>query len=684
MTTIEIKQTKKVQDLEPKFTKFLESDYPEVIDEISEDESPELYIDYEDLEAYDSDLAEGVVNEPESFYAALQSALQQFDMSQYPRLEHALVRIENSPKRVSIRNLRGTDVYNLINVEGRIKKTTDVRPRVEVAAYRCSNCDYVLSREQSLLGKMTETPGKCPDCETNNTMSFDWGSSYIVDFQRLDIEEAPEGLTGGETPQSLPVYISGNITGRTNPGEHVTITGLLEPEQSKQKTAIFDTRMRGSHVHREDEDFEDIDITDEDKKLIIDLSEDPEIYKKLIDSVAPAIWGNKYQKLATLMSLFGGVTKEVGGSYLRGDIHVLLVGDPGTAKSQILRYIHSVSPRGIYTSGKGSSSAGLTAAAVQEESLGGEKAWTLEAGALVLADKGIAAIDELDKMSSEDRSALHEALEQQTVSIAKAGINATLKSRCALISAANPIYGRFDPYEPLAEQIELEPALISRFDLIFTMVDEPDVELDSAIADHILITNQAGTDKDAEEEVEPAIDQELLRKYVAYARNNCRPTLPDDVKQQLKEFYVNIRNEGRGEGDPVPATARKLQGLIRLAEASAKMRLSDVVETEDANRAIDIAEECMQNVGMDPETGEFDADVLETGSSKSQRDRKKAILDIVEGLESEHPDGVPIEDIIDVAEQEGFKEKRVRDDIETLYAGLAVLYCPQNGHYITT
>lgn len=682
MTTIDIQRTKRVRDLEPQFDAFFESHYSEQIDEISEDDSPELYIDYETLKDYDEDLATGIIEEPQSHYAAAQSALRQFKKSQYNNLSQATVRVENAPLKVGIRDIRGKDVYRMLNIEGRVKKATDVRPRVDVAAYRCSNCDFVKNISQPLLDTMSETPGKCPDCETNNTMSFDWAASHIIDFQRIDVEEAPEGLTGGQTPQNVPVYITGNLTGVVTPGEHVITTGLLEPEQGKQKSPIFDTRMRGNHIRREDEDFEDIEISEEDLEEIVDLSENPEIYQMLIDSVAPAIYGNKWQKLATLMALFGGVTKKVGGSYLRGDIHVLLVGDPGTAKSQILQYIHSVSPRGVYTSGKGTSSAGLTAAAVQEESLGGEKTWTLEAGALVLADKGVASIDELDKMRPEDRSALHEALEQQTVSIAKAGINATLKSRCSLISAANPIHGRFDQYEPLTEQIDLEPALVSRFDLIFTMLDKPDPELDGNIADHILKTNQAGTDEDTRDEIKPVIERELLRKYVAHARNNCRPHLPDEIKEVLKEFYVNVRNEGRKDGDPIPATARKLQALIRLSEASAKMRLSDTVEMQDADRAIEITEACMNDVGSDPETGEFDADVLETGSSKTQSDRKRDILDIIEALMEEHPDGVPKEEIIDVAEQAGYDPKKVDNEITSLHKSAGKLWEPSVNKYV--
>ncbi|MFD1633464.1 LAGLIDADG family homing endonuclease [Haloplanus ruber] len=352
--------------------------------------------------------------------------------------------------------------------------------------------------------------------------------------------------------------------------------------------------------------------------------------------------------------------------------------------SQLLSYIRNIAPRSVYTSGKGSSSAGLTAAAVRDD-FGEGQQWSLEAGALVLADQGIAAVDELDKMRPEDRSAMHQALEQQEISISKAGINATLKSRCSLLGAANPKYGRFDQYEPIGEQIDLEPALISRFDLIFTVTDQPDPEEDAALAEHILRTNYAGelntqrtevanaNHSQAEVEsvtdtVDPAIDPELLRKYIAYAKRTCYPTMADDAKAAIRDFYVDLRAKGADEDAPVPVTARKLEALVRLAEASARVRLSDTVEREDAERVIDIVRSCLQDIGVDPETGEFDADVIETGTSKSQRDRIKSIKDVIETVDAEYEGeaGAPLDAIVERAQTEGIEEEKVMDQIEQL------------------
>ncbi|MFB6094356.1 MAG: LAGLIDADG family homing endonuclease [Halanaeroarchaeum sp.] len=381
------------------------------------------------------------------------------------------------------------------------------------------------------------------------------------------------------------------------------------------------------------------------------------------------------------------------------DTHNYLTEHVVSHNSQLLQYIRNIAPRSVYTSGKGSSSAGLTAAAVRDD-FGDGQQWTLEAGALVLADQGIAAVDELDKMRSEDRSAMHEALEQQSISISKAGINATLKARCSLLGAANPKYGRFDQYEPMGEQIDLEPALISRFDLIFTVTDQPDEERDAALADHILQTNYAGElhthrenvttssvadeeIEDATEEVEPVIDSDLLRKYVAYARRNAFPTMTSAARSAIEDFYVDLRSKGQDEDAPVPVTARKLEALVRLAEASARARLSDTVEEEDAERVIEVVRTSLEAVGVDPETDQYDADMIETGTSKSQRDRIRNIKSLIEDVEDEFEEGAPVDEIMARAEEGGMDREKAEHEIEKLKQRGEV-YEPSTDHLRTT
>ncbi|MDV7350334.1 LAGLIDADG family homing endonuclease [Halorubrum distributum] len=381
------------------------------------------------------------------------------------------------------------------------------------------------------------------------------------------------------------------------------------------------------------------------------------------------------------------------------DTHTYLGNGVVSHNSQMISYVENIAPRSVYTSGKGSSAAGLTAAAVRDD-FGDGQQWSLEAGALVLADKGIAAVDELDKMDSSDRSAMHEGLEQQKISVSKAGINATLKARCSLLGAANPKYGRFDQYEPIGEQIDLEPALISRFDLIFTVTDSPDPEHDSRLAKHIIKTNYAGelnTQREelasseftseqvaaVTEEVAPEIDSELLRKYIAHAKRSCFPTMTDEAKDLIEEFYVDLRSKGADEDAPVPVTARKLEAMVRLSEASARVRLSDTVEREDADRATDIIESCLKDIGVDPETGQFDADVVETGTSKSQRDRIKNIKGLIADIEEEYEEGAPVDEVLDRAGEIGMDRGKAEGEIEKLRTKGEV-YEPKQGHLRTT
>ena len=381
------------------------------------------------------------------------------------------------------------------------------------------------------------------------------------------------------------------------------------------------------------------------------------------------------------------------------ETHNYLTNNIISHNSQMLSYIQNIAPRSVYTSGKGSSSAGLTAAAVRDD-FGDGQQWTLEAGALVLADKGIAAVDELDKMRPEDRSAMHEALEQQQISISKAGINATLKSRCSLLGAANPKYGRFDRYEPIGEQIDLEPALISRFDLIFTVTDQPDEEHDTKLAEHIIKTNYAGelntqrsrlatseftqSEVDAvTDQVAPEIDADLLRKYIAHSKRSCFPTMTDEAKAAIRDFYVDLRSKGADEDAPVPVTARKLEALVRLSEASARVRLSDTVDQEDADRVIDIVRSCLQDIGVDPETGQFDADVVETGTSKTQRDRIKNIKGLISEIEDEYEQGAPVEEVLERADEIGMDASKAEGEIEKLRRKGEV-YEPRQNHLRTT
>lgn len=649
-------------------------------------EQRSLFIDWQDLYRYDPDLADDYLNQPEQLQRYAEEALRLYDLPIDVSLGQAHVRIRNLPDTESpeIRDIRAQNMNRLVQVRGIVRKATDVRPKIEEAAFECQLCG-TLNRIPQSTGDFQE-PHECQGCERQGPFQVNFDQSEFVDAQKLRVQESPEGLRGGETPQALDIHIEDDITGEVTPGDHVSAVGVLRLEQQgnqQEKSPIFDFYMEGVSVDIDEEQFEDMDITEEDKKEIVRLSTEDDIYEKMVASIAPSIYGYDQEKLAMMLQLFSGVTKQLpDGSRIRGDLHMLLIGDPGTGKSQMLGYIRNIAPRSVYTSGKGSSSAGLTAAAVRDD-FGDGQQWTLEAGALVLADQGIAAVDELDKMRSEDRSAMHEALEQQQISVSKAGINATLKSRCSLLGAANPKYGRFDQYEPIAEQIDLEPALISRFDLIFTVTDNPDEEKDRNLAEHILTTNYAGelttqqeemtslevtTDEIEEmtEQVDPEIDAELLRKYIAYAKQNCHPRMTEEARETIRDFYVDLRLKGTDEDAPIPVTARKLEALVRLAEASARIRLSDTVEAGDAERVVEIVRTTLQDIGVDPETGEFDADIVEAGTTKSQRDRIKNIKQLISDIEAEYDDGAPMDIVLERADEIGMDQSKAEHEIDKL------------------
>jgi len=694
------------QELTDRFETFFRQRQSDAIADLARRyprEAKSLEIDFEELFRFDPDFADDLIETPTRFLDAAEEALRLYDLPVDRDLANAHVRIRNLPEPTEIRAIRAEHLGTLIAVQGIVRKATSVKPKIERAAFECLRCGTVTVVPQA-DGNFQE-PYQCDGCEREGPFQFltDANETSFVDAQKLRIQESPEGLGGGETPESIDMHIEDDITGEVSPGDHVTATGILRLDDSdmdQTDSRVFDMYLEGVDVTVEDEEFEEMEISEAEREEIIRLSEQPDIYERIVDSIAPTIYGFEVAKLAIALQLFSGVTKHLpDGARIRGDVHILLVGDPGTGKSQILQYIRHVSPRSVYTSGKGSSSAGLTAAAVRDD-FGDGQQWSLEAGALVLADKGIAAVDELDKMKPEDRSAMHEALEQQTISISKAGINATLKSRCALLGAANPEMGRFDRYETPANQIDLEPALISRFDLIFTVTDQPDQEKDANLAEHILKTNyagelnthrtqvetsnvSAGEVESASRNVSPEIDPDIMRKYIAYARSTCFPTMTDAAESRIQEFYVDLRAQGTGEDSPVPVTARKLEAIVRLAEASARVRLSDTVEPEDAERALDIVDTTLKEIGMDPETGQYDADVIETGQSKTQRDRIRTIKELIADIESEFDDGAPIEEVLARAEEVDMDRSKAEHEIEKLKQQGEV-YEPSTEHLRTT
>jgi replicative DNA helicase Mcm len=660
-----------------------------------------LGVDFTDIEKFDRELSKEFLEHPGELVSAAEAALKKIDLPVEKSLEQAHVRIIKIPNRIPIRELRSKHLSRFVSIEGMIRKATEVRPRITKAAFQCLRCGHITEVEQNSF-KFEEPFAGCENdtCGKKGPFKVSIEDSTFIDAQKLQIQESPENLKGGSQPQSLEVDAEDDLTGNVTPGDRVIVNGVLKSRQrtlKDGKSTFYDLVLEANSIERLDKDFDELEITLEDEEQILELSHDPAIYEKIIGSIAPSIYGYEDIKEALALQLFSGVVKNLpDGSRIRGDIHMMLVGDPGIAKSQLLRYVVKLSPRGVFTSGRSASASGLTAAAVKDDMNDGR--WTIEGGALVMADMGIAAVDEMDKMRTEDKSALHEAMEQQTISIAKAGIIATLKSRCALLGAANPKYGRFDKYEGIADQINMPPALLSRFDLIFVLLDTPNQSLDNRIANHILQSHYAGelseqrqnlpgstiTEDfvDAELEViQPVIEAEIMRKYVAYSRKNVYPVMEEDARLHIIDFYTGIRKSGEGKNTPVPVTARQLEALVRLSEASARVRLSNIVTLEDAKRTIRIVMNCLKNVGVDPETGALDADIIASGTSMSQRNKIKYLRDVIKKVSERHPgkEGAPLEEVYAEAESKhGIDRAHAEEYIKKMKLGGDLLSPDQN------
>ena len=662
-----------------------------------------LVVDYWNIDKSDPKLAEIIIHQPYKAIFNAEEALKQIDVSAEQKV-HLHFRVQNLPEtqKLLIRKIRANHLGKLTAVEGLVKKRTEVRPKLQVAAFQCQKCGAVIRIEQD--EDILKEPSECFEdqggCGRVSSFKLSTTLSTFIDSQKIEIQENPEGLRGGAQPERISVYIEDDLVGEIAPGDRVIVNGILHSQQRRRGTfrlTSFDKAMDAISIESQEMAFEEVEVTEEDEKEILKVSKDIEIYNKMQQSIAPTIYGMNVEKEALVLQLFGGLPKEMpDGTRIRGDIHVLFVGDPGTAKSQMLAYLSKLAPRSIYASGKASTAAGLTAAAVRDEF--GEGQWTLEAGALVLADMGTACIDEIDKMDESDRSSIHQAMEQQEISVAKAGINATLKSRCAILAAANPKLGRFDEFMPLHEQINMPPALLSRFDLIFSILDKPNRKTDTDLATHILLSHKAGEvhqhvmksknpmySKDQEttlmEHIMPTFEPEFLRKYVAHAKRNIFPVMSDEALEILKNYYVDFRSSSE---DSVPFTPRQLEAFVRLAEASARIRLSEEVTVDDAKRAISIIDQYLRRVGMDRETGKFDIDIIATGISHTQHERMRSIIDIIQRLCSESKDGNAARgDIIQEAEIEGVESSKVEDALDRLKRN-GQIYEPMHGKYKVT
>jgi len=680
-------------DLPARWRTLLLENYSEAIHnlEVSWPDIRSLEVSYRDIESFDPDFALSIIEEPENNTQAANQALGLL-LSELgrPRIV-AFVRIIELPpdSHRTVRQLRSEDLGSMISVDAIATKIGKVLPRTYEGVFVCAACGHPSRINQPNEQELVEPvecfviDGGCGRKRNQTKFHQKVEESVLIDTQFIELQEPPENLRGGVQPERILCIAEHDLAGQLNPGDRVTANGMLfvrSQRKSGKDTPIFDIFMRIHSTQRENIPLEEIQISEDEEREIKDLARRDDVHDLLTRSIAPSIFGMTRQKESLMLQLFGGVASRAkDGTRLRGDIHILLMGDPGVAKSQLLSYMAQISPRGRFTSGMSASAAGLTAAAVQDSAADGR--WTLEAGALALADLGLASIDEFDKMNENDRSSMHEAMEQQRISVSKAGINATLSTRCAILAAANPKAGRFQSVSevPFTQQINLKPALISRFDVIWLLTDQPAADHDSMIANHIMNNRADSTPEiliEQGSEVDPSksasregldkkegiVNRELIRKYVAFAKRTIHPKLTEEAQESLKEFYVETRRKGGESHDSIAISARAIEGLYRLAQASARVRLSQVATIEDAERSIRLTRFWRHEL-----MGEnFDETTLQSGKKATTRNRERSILEIVRRIFHESGEMVNLSDVLTEAGRMDINRDTAEDIIEAL------------------
>ena len=659
--------------------------YVEAIDEMMPRNAKYIVVDYNDL-VFEPVIGNLFSQSPDRIFDAFSRAIKEALQTRFPDYAEKIkdevrVRLVNFPLQRSLRQINAETIGTITSVSGMVVRASEVKPLAKELVFVCP--DEHTTKIIQLKGMDVKMPVVCddPNCKQRD-FELKPEASKFIDFQLLRLQELPEDLPPGQLPHYIDVTIKQDLVDNARPGDRVILTGIVRIEQEsvagvqRGHSGLYRLRIEGNNIEflggqgsKLSRKVEKDEVSSEEEKMIKTLSQSPDVYQRLIDSFAPHIHGHSIIKEAIILLIVGANQRTLGdGSKIRGDINVFLVGDPGTAKSEMLKFCSRIAPRGLYTSGRGSTAAGLTAAIVKDKT----GIMMLEAGAVVLGDQGLVCIDEFDKMKPEDRSALHEVMEQQSVSIAKGGIVATLNARTSILAAANPMYGKYDPFKNITENVNLPIPLLTRFDLIFVVRDIPSKEKDEKIARHIIERfAPQGTDKRS------VIDVDLLTKYLSYAKRGI-PTMTKEAEEKILEYYLQMRNVESEE--MITVTPRQLEGIIRLSTARARLLMKDKVELEDAERAIFLLQSMLEDAGVDVNTGKVDLGVLQ-GKPRSEVSKMQLFMDILRSLEGENK--MPVEEktfVRELEKSDKFTQDEARNYIRRMLRE-ASIYGSKPGHY---
>ena len=688
---------------------------------LSKQSPPYVEVPFHELQGFDPEFADDVLEHPRQILDSGTQTLIEICRERGEQID-AVLRVGELPRdsRRSLRDIGTADIERLRSVEAIITKISDLKPRLHMAVFSCEACGNTIEMNQKNERELVE-PLRCPPehsgCggsrnskENPTRFNLVVNISRMVNNQWIEIQELPENVPSGAQPTRGSVLVEGDQVNRHLPGERI-VANLMPVVRSEvrrsKKTPMFDIIYHLISSEHENTPFNEIKISEEERDEIVEISQREDLMRLMQQSIAPSIFATgvmHYVKRSLALQLFGGVRRvNPDRTRLRGDIHILLMGDPGVAKSQLLDYMSKLSPRGKLASGGGVSGAGLTAAAVRDAF--GDGRFALEAGILPLSDRGLAAIDEFDKISEDDRRTMHPAMEQQQIHVAKGGITATLPARCAILAAANPTDGRFSKRGPNQSVMRsynetgLPPPLASRFDIIWMIRDEIRVEDDERIARHMLKTRTKGVSESKVEEslelnpTEGQEDQifaigvddtehltiEFLRKFIAYAKRNIHPDLNEDAKARLLEYYTDerqsfSREDQTGESEVIPITPRALEALIRLTEAHARMHLREVATADDADVALAVFRHWREESGIEDESE------LYSGVSARVRNANAVVRQFVRDICAERDGKANLDEIYSRAASTNIPETTV-DEVLSRMRMSGELFSPTNDVY---